>query len=222
MGCGYCEPLRNRTSQLTEREYEVLRRITDGQTTRQIAMGLDISPATARTHAHNVLLKLGVRSRVQAAATTAPAVVTAPVALPLLEPACERPDPLAAALLSTLTRRERDVLACMVEGLARAVIAEQLGLSPHTVRTHARNVLGKLGVHSTLEAAALVRRVRDGPPQSSRSRSSPSRSSSSQSLLSLQSRGQADALGTGVHVGRLPAHEPGQRHPGLTGQFHRQ
>ena len=211
MGCGYCEPLQTRTSQLTEREHEVLRRITDGQSTRQIANGLDISPATARTHAHNVLLKLGVRSRVQAAATTAPAVVTVPV--PQLEPAPGLPDP-ASALLTTLTRREHDVLACMVQGLARAEIAERLRLSPHTVRTHARNLLGKLGVHSTLEAAALVRRVSDGPPQSSRSQSSPSKSS--------QSLRQADALRAGVDIGRLPAHESSQRHPGFAGQFHRQ
>jgi DNA-binding NarL/FixJ family response regulator len=153
MGFGHCEPSRTNPTDLTEREREVLRRITNGQSTRQIAKGLDITPSTARTHAHNVLVKLGVRSRVQAAATAAPAAV------PLPEP----PDAASDAdLLATLTLRERDVLAGMVDGLTRAAIAEQLCLSPHTVRTHARNILAKLGVHSTLEAAALIRRVADG------------------------------------------------------------
>ena len=63
MGFGHCEPSRAHAPDLTEREREVLRRITAGQSTRQIAKGLDITPSTARTHAHNVLLKLGVRSR---------------------------------------------------------------------------------------------------------------------------------------------------------------
>ena len=42
-------------------------------------------------------------------------------------------------------------------------VAERLFLSPHTVRTHMQNVLGKLGVHSTLAAVALARRAGVGP-----------------------------------------------------------
>ena len=34
-------------------------------------------------------------------------------------------------------------------------IAEQLGVSYYTVRNHVQHVLGKMGVHSTLEAVAL-------------------------------------------------------------------
>jgi DNA-binding NarL/FixJ family response regulator len=140
-----------RMTRLTMREREVLRRITDGQSTSQIAKDLAIASSTARTHANNVLVKLGARSRIQAAATASPPP------LPIVAPA--EPDPLSA-----LTRRERDVLVCMVEGLPQVAIAERLCLSPNTVRTHARNILNKLGVHSTLEAAALVRRLTTGPP----------------------------------------------------------
>lgn len=134
-----------RLTSLTTREREVLRRITDGQSTSQIAKELAIASSTARTHTSNVLVKLGARSRIQAVATASPPPLIA-------EP--PQPDPLAA-----LTRREREVLACMVEGLTQAATAERLFLSPHTVRTHARNILSKLGVHSALEAAALVRRL---------------------------------------------------------------
>jgi DNA-binding NarL/FixJ family response regulator len=66
-------------------------------------------------------------------------------------------------LVEQLTPREREVLRCMVAGLGRKAVAERLYLSPHTVRTHMQNVLGKLGVHSTLAAVALARRAGVGP-----------------------------------------------------------
>lgn len=57
-----------------------------------------------------------------------------------------------------LTRREREVLAILAEGGNNDAIAQALVISPQTARTHIQNVLGKLGVHSRLEAAAFVRR----------------------------------------------------------------
>ncbi|WP_035798467.1 response regulator transcription factor [Kitasatospora mediocidica] len=68
-------------------------------------------------------------------------------------------------LIETLTPREKQVLRCMVAGLGRQAVAERLYLSPHTVRTHMQNVLGKLGVHSTLAAVALARRAGIGPAE---------------------------------------------------------
>ncbi len=62
-------------------------------------------------------------------------------------------------LVQALTPREYEVLRCMVAGLGRKAVAERLYLSPHTVRTHMQNVLGKLGVHSTLAAVAMARRA---------------------------------------------------------------
>lgn len=60
-------------------------------------------------------------------------------------------------LLAALTPREREVLACMADGAGRRDVAEQLYLSANTVRTHLRNLMAKLGVHSTLEAVAMTR-----------------------------------------------------------------
>jgi DNA-binding NarL/FixJ family response regulator len=61
-------------------------------------------------------------------------------------------------LLARLTARERAVLACLVGGAAhRDAVAEQLHLSVNTVRTHMQNLMPKLGVHSMLEAVALIR-----------------------------------------------------------------
>ncbi|GAA2503281.1 LuxR C-terminal-related transcriptional regulator [Streptomyces thermolineatus] len=56
---------------LTPREAEVLLRVADGEDTRSIAAGMRIAPSTARTHVQRVLMKLGVGSRLEAAAVAA-------------------------------------------------------------------------------------------------------------------------------------------------------
>ena len=60
-------------------------------------------------------------------------------------------------LLASLTRRERDVLFLLVEGVGAKEVAEQLQLSANTVRTHLHSLMVKFGVHSTLEVVALAR-----------------------------------------------------------------
>jgi len=60
--------------------------------------------------------------------------------------------------ISKLTRREKEILALLTRGADHNSIAQALVISPGTARTHIQNVLGKLGVHSRLEAAAFVTR----------------------------------------------------------------
>lgn len=57
-----------KTAQLTRREREVLAKLAEGADNDTIAQALVISPQTARTHIQNVLTKLGVHSRLEAAA----------------------------------------------------------------------------------------------------------------------------------------------------------
>jgi two-component system, NarL family, response regulator LiaR len=64
----------------------------------------------------------------------------------------------AIFLLSQLTRRERQVLAMLARAADNRAIAEALAISPDTARTHIQNLMGKLGVHSRLEAAAFAGR----------------------------------------------------------------
>jgi NarL family two-component system response regulator LiaR len=52
---------------LTERETDVLRSLAMGKTNKEIASELYISEATVKTHISNILRKLGVTSRTQAA-----------------------------------------------------------------------------------------------------------------------------------------------------------
>jgi DNA-binding CsgD family transcriptional regulator len=55
-----------------------------------------------------------------------------------------------------LTARELDVMRCVAYGLETAQIAEQLVVSPSTVRKHLENVFQRLGVSSRLAAVARV------------------------------------------------------------------
>ena len=62
------EKFRGHAPSLTGREPAVLRLLAAGRTNAQIAAELYISPRTARVHVSSILRKLGVSSRVQAAA----------------------------------------------------------------------------------------------------------------------------------------------------------
>jgi NarL family two-component system response regulator LiaR len=62
-----------------------------------------------------------------------------------------------------LTRREREVLALMVEGLNNTQIAGRLKVSPSTSKSHVSNILSKLGVASRTEAVTLALRHRIVP-----------------------------------------------------------
>jgi DNA-binding NarL/FixJ family response regulator len=68
-------------------------------------------------------------------------------------------------LRDALTARETEVLALLAEGLGGAAIAERLVITPDTVQTHVRNLLGKLGVGSRLEAVSLAVRLGLVDPQ---------------------------------------------------------
>ena len=59
-----------------------------------------------------------------------------------------------------LTEREQDVLRCLVRGCSYKQAAGALAVSLDTVRTHVRNIYGKLQVHSVAEAVS--RAIREG------------------------------------------------------------
>ncbi|MEU9521308.1 response regulator transcription factor [Streptomyces sp. NPDC048224] len=74
-------------------------------------------------------------------------------AKPVREPAV---DP---AVLRDLTRREREVLSCLGQGLSNAAVAERLDMAEATVKTHVSRLLGKLGLRSRVQAAVLAQEL---------------------------------------------------------------
>ena len=65
----------------------------------------------------------------------------------------ERPGDAGVA---ALTARERDVLACVAQGLSNRAIADELGIAERTARTHVSNILAKLGLTSRTQAALFA------------------------------------------------------------------
>jgi DNA-binding NarL/FixJ family response regulator len=59
--------LKNLTSKLTAAEKKVLALVSTAKTNKEIAFALGISPATVKRHLENVLRKLELRNRVEAA-----------------------------------------------------------------------------------------------------------------------------------------------------------
>ena len=62
----------------------------------------------------------------------------------------------AEVKLQALTRRERDVLDGLAQGLPNKTIAYDLGISPRTVEIHRANLMTKLGVRSLSEALRIA------------------------------------------------------------------
>jgi DNA-binding NarL/FixJ family response regulator len=63
-------------------------------------------------------------------------------------------------MAEALTEREIEVLQAVAQGKGNREIGEALSISPHTVQVHVRNIFGKLGVNSRIEAVAYA--VRQG------------------------------------------------------------
>ncbi|MDM7949016.1 response regulator [Hydrogenophaga sp.] len=59
--------------------------------------------------------------------------------------------------LESLTDRERDVMALVVEGLPNKLVADQLNISVRTVEVHRSRVFDKMGVKSAVELANALR-----------------------------------------------------------------
>jgi NarL family two-component system response regulator YdfI len=87
-------------------------------------------------------------------ATHAGLVVTTPESLAEL-----LPDSVEEMLSEPLSDREHEVLKLVAEGHSNKLIAHQLNISEHTVKTHVASIFAKLGVSSRTEAVAqAVRR----------------------------------------------------------------
>lgn len=93
------------------------------------------------------------------AAASGESMVSPRMAVTLLEQLRQRERGESSPDAESLSAREKDVLRLVVEGKDNAEIAEELFISPSTVKNHISNILLKLRVDNRLQAA--VRAVRD-------------------------------------------------------------
>lgn len=63
---------------------------------------------------------------------------------------------MARSRIQKLTRREREVLAGVADGLSNRKIGERLAISPRTVEIHRANLLTKMGANHTSEAIRIA------------------------------------------------------------------
>lgn len=69
-----------------------------------------------------------------------------------------RPGVLASV---KMTPREREVINLIADGLSNKAIASDLRISPHTVKSHVRNIMEKLALHTRLQIAAFAHGLDD-------------------------------------------------------------
>jgi DNA-binding NarL/FixJ family response regulator len=63
----------------------------------------------------------------------------------------------AAALESVrMTQREREVIGLIAVGMSNKEIAQRLNIATHTVKSHVRNIMDKLALHTRLQIAAYA------------------------------------------------------------------
>lgn len=76
-----------------------------------------------------------------------------------LSPTPSHPAPETAEPIEALTPREVEVLHLMAEGLPNKAIAQELGISEHTVKFHANALMAKLGAQSRTDAVVRATRL---------------------------------------------------------------
>lgn len=58
-----------------------------------------------------------------------------------------------------ITHREQEILKLMAQGMSSKSIANELGVSFHTIQTHRKNILRKLNQNSTIRAVTVATTV---------------------------------------------------------------
>jgi DNA-binding NarL/FixJ family response regulator len=56
-----------------------------------------------------------------------------------------------------MTKREREIIVLIADGLSNKEIARQLNIATHTVKSHVHNIMEKLALHSRLQIAMYTR-----------------------------------------------------------------
>ena len=60
-----------------------------------------------------------------------------------------------------MTKREREIIVLIAQGMGNKEIAQRLALSPYTVKSHVHNILEKMALHSRLQIATHFHKESD-------------------------------------------------------------
>ncbi len=107
-------------------------------------------------------LRAGARAALRrdaSPAELAAAIEAVAAGLIVLPPEAIPRPPRSESAAEPLTRREREVLSLLADGLGNKIIAARLGISDHTVKAHVGAIFDKLHVGTRAEAVALGLRL---------------------------------------------------------------
>jgi DNA-binding NarL/FixJ family response regulator len=71
----------------------------------------------------------------------------------------ERETKILDATYRSLTPREQEIMRMLAVGLSAKEVADRLFISPKTVENHRTNIMGKLGLHGSIELARYAARL---------------------------------------------------------------
>jgi DNA-binding NarL/FixJ family response regulator len=119
---------------------------------------------------------LGTVRSVARGSDVIPPVLTGTLLSHIAQDAVVHQRPEAAAAVR-MTKREQQVMQLITDGLDNKAIAQRLSIAGDTVKSHVRNILEKLTLHSRLAIAAHSRRSNAARPSPSSSGTHPARRS---------------------------------------------
>lgn len=133
--------------ELTNQQQEICRMLIEGHTMKRIAQELYLSQSAVKYHAQKIYQRFNVHTRAELNDA-----VSLPPSIRPEEPSLED----AVAKEYDLTAREQEIVSCLARGLSIGDTAQKLSISENTVKTHAKRIYGKLGIHSKQEVIDLV------------------------------------------------------------------
>jgi DNA-binding NarL/FixJ family response regulator len=139
------------TITLTEQQVsdtDVLCLLAEGCSNVEIAARLGVGPSTVKKRVERVYARIGVQSRQQQAADWIAA----------------HGHELPNTLNPNLTDRQLQVLYLIAQGCTNAEIAEALGLSESSVKTHTGTVYAKIGARNRAQATRWAMNLRNAEP----------------------------------------------------------
>ena len=128
-------------SEVSDIEQKVICSVSEGKSNREIGREFGLSELTIKQHLARISKRLGCEGREQ-------------IAQIAFDQGWATRKTIADE--SKISERERQILNLAAEGWSNAQIAYILDLSPHTVKTHIRNVLGKLRISSRVHLVAYA------------------------------------------------------------------